>query len=797
MIARIDSFPLDDSFTGCLKGEQLMSIQLCRKREVACALFLGLMCLLSPQAVCREAVGGDAAALLEKTGLKGGLCLVVGAKDESLAVALVKGSGLYAQVLQPDAKVASQLGGTFAVADYRENIGLRVAEFNPEHYGSNLFNLIVVEDAVALGKAKLADLLRITVPNGHVALKGLAGGFAEEAQALKLGAQSMGSFQAVLKKPLSPVEWKVCDSLLWRAGPRAQDCNSFSQFSVKDGMFSYVELMEVPGDVNTYRPQLFVRDAYNGRTIKTEEQPDSKNVFSSVAEAKTLGKKKPAETVEMPKFGNSCFTPFKVGDYFVYHHNIWVNLKTQERVFPHLVHPACFMGQVLGAGILYNVPSRKNGCVAGITAIGPADIKFDHEPGGKALQKFEAPPAGEATGESDWTMFRGNASRGNSTKASPGEKLENAWEVSLSMGGKSYGVMSGQRTGLTQPVSAYGLVYVSDIDAQRIVALNVADGKQKWVFHVGSRVDFSPAIYNGMCLVAAKDGWVYGLNAKTGALVWRLLVTSQERYIGGQEKLESLWPTRGDVLVANGVGYAAAGFGFTVLGGARAVAFKPETGELIWGQCYHAELTKAERQAVADILQTAPGSPTPLMAGMALDPKTGATDQKVKKAGGTLQVEKTALDDYLVCGNSLERNNADRNALLMSDGKIEGRMIAFSSELSVAYVLGRDKPLARKNYGGEMNLVAAKAAKAELWKSPAIELVPDDIVITPQYVYCAGHYAREKKGSELWVISPADGKILSTLPVEGFPAFGGMSVTGDNVFVATREGKLICFRAAK
>jgi hypothetical protein len=33
------------------------------------------------------------------------------------------------------------------------------------------------------------------------------------------------------------------------------------------------------------------------------------------------------------------------------------------------------------------------------------------------------------------------------------------------------------------------------------------------------------------------------------------------------------------------------------------------------------------------------------------------------------------------------------------------------------------------------------------------------------------------------------------VPVEGFPAFFGMSAAGKRLFVATREGKLICYQA--
>jgi hypothetical protein len=334
-------------------------------------------------------------------------------------------------------------------------------------------------------------------------------------------------------------------------------------------------------------------------------------------------------------------------------------------------------------------------------------------------------------------MFRANFARGNSIKANPGDKPVKAWEVSLGLGGKSFGVMSGQLTGLTQPVAAYGLVVVSDIDGQRVVAVNTADGKQQWAFHVGSRVVFSPTLYNGLCLFAARDGWVYCLDAKTGALVWKNLVPPLERYTGGYEQMESIRPPSLNVAVADGLGYI------------ENLAFKPETGEIL---------------------------PAP------------------RKAPGGRQLKSNSrmpLQDLVLLGNSLSRTNEDNKGILFTDGQVLGRVVAFDDVLSVAYTAG----LAKEDWAakGKLSLVAAKEPENTLWKSPDIELVVDDIVLTPQYAYCVGHYQRIAKDPELWVVSREDGKVLNSVPVDGFPVFLGASAAGNRLFIATREGKLICY----
>ena len=52
----------------------------------------------------------EAVSILKSTGIRGGLALVIGAKDPSAAAALAKQSALYVQVLQPEWKAAQAWG---------------------------------------------------------------------------------------------------------------------------------------------------------------------------------------------------------------------------------------------------------------------------------------------------------------------------------------------------------------------------------------------------------------------------------------------------------------------------------------------------------------------------------------------------------------------------------------------------------------------------------------------------------------------------------------------------------------
>ena len=891
--------------------------------------------LLAGGAAAKDAP--EAASILKATGIRGGLCLVIGSEAPSLAVSLAKESALYVQILQPEWKTAQAWGLSFADGPVREQLGVRNAAFDAEHYGSNLFNLIVIEDAVALGKARVSDLLRILVPRGVVILRKAPAYLADAATALKMEPVAIEGFGAAFRKPVLPVTWTLPLALKWHAGPRSQIANGYTGICAGGGKLFYMERMERDhGSLGISAAVLFARDAYNGRTLWTWEAPGGWNRYDGAAvtskgrvfvrtgnhkamrldgatgkvvsevvpkvgretrikllnddllwvggkvystetgkflwrvpvyryqplpgtiigenvyfcDGKTIFAKKLANgenlwkvpVSELPKptgtngLGRAgkyllarmggggkdqypiaildsatgkllwtytwkitisskeryfsarnvksaaidgklllyyrhnqmdsyadevvvtrldlatgkeevkdrvlknagdfhgCFRELQLGDYIAWY-DLWLNKKKLETTPVRMPHPACFFGSTSAYGLVYNFPSRKSGP---ITAVGPADTKFEKASGGKVLKTFDKTPPAEATQPSDWPMFRGDPSGGNSTKATPGEKLVKAWEAPIGLGKTGFGIMSSQRTGLTQAVMAYGLAVVADIDGQRIVAVNATDGKQKWVFHVGSRVDYPPALYKGLCLFTARDGWAYCLGARTGKLIYKLLAAPHERYIGGREKLESAWPLSSDVLIAKNTAYVSGG----TPGG---LAFNPETGTVV-----------------------------------------GA-----KNPGRNLMVSY----DSVIKGNSIPRTNEDNWHGFRTrrfKHRLDARVLVFDGALTVAYQF---KP-AGEGWAnrGQLYLTAIERdPKKPLWKSKPSELVVDDMVLTPERVYCVGHYQRVKKDPELWIVSRRDGSVVKTLPVGGFPAFLGMSASGKRLFVSTREGKLICF----
>jgi hypothetical protein len=189
---------------------------------------------------------------------------------------------------------------------------------------------------------------------------------------------------------------------------------------------------------------------------------------------------------------------------------------------------------------------------------------------------------------------------------------------------------------------------------------------------------------------------------------------------------------------------------------------------------------------------------TGFIGGVAFKPETGERDPAPGKAAGGRQLGNNCsqwglqVDDIMSYGNSLPRNIEDRAGFLLIDGRVKGRLVSFDDALSVAY----NGPKGERPDCAGMPLVLT-AAGSQSWSTPPSDLVVDDIVVTPTRIYTVGHYQRIKKTPELWVMSREDGKVLSAIPVDGFPAFFGMSAAGNRLFVATREGRLICFAAAR
>jgi hypothetical protein len=109
---------------------------------------------------------------------------------------------------------------------------------------------------------------------------------------LGMSVEPAGAYVAY-RKPVPPsAEWKVCDSVKWKAG--AGGTGECAEIVVKDGTLAYADRFENEGDLTVLAGQYIVRDAYNGRTLSSEPLGARKPDWYAPQVAKALTPLKPA-----------------------------------------------------------------------------------------------------------------------------------------------------------------------------------------------------------------------------------------------------------------------------------------------------------------------------------------------------------------------------------------------------------------------------------------------------------------------------------------------------------------------
>ena len=259
----------------------------------------------------------------------------------------------------------------------------------------------------------------------------------------------------------------------------------------------------------------------------------------------------------------------------------YVDIEKQHWNRNDWVRGACLYGVVPANGLTYATP---HSCACYIIAKlnGLNALAAQRTPRGAAVedQKDARLVRGEAYGVAvrhsapirrqtrDWPTYRGDNARSGCTATAVPEDLRRAWKTRV--GGR-----------LSSPVVAGGKVYVADIDAHIVHALDAVTGEPVWTFTAGGRVDSPPTVWRGRVIFGSADGYVYCLRAAEGGLVWRFRAAPEDLRLTAWEQVESVWPVHGSLLVLDDVVHAVAGRSMFLDGGMRYVRLNAATGELL------------------------------------------------------------------------------------------------------------------------------------------------------------------------------------------------------------------------
>lgn len=238
----------------------------------------------------------------------------------------------------------------------------------------------------------------------------------------------------------------------------------------------------------------------------------------------------------------------------------------------HWVRGGCLYGVMPCNGLTY-APPHNCACypeakLFGLNALAPKSDTLPTEVD-EASRLEKGPAFGQAIPDAIpgpwWPAYRHDSKRSGQTTASVSATAKPRWRTKI--GGR-----------LSAPVADGGFLYVAEIDAHTVHAINADSGKRTWSYTTGGRIDSPPTIYDGVAYFGSADGWVYAVGASTGELVWRFRAAPFDRRLMAFEQLESVWPVSGSVLIENGSLYCVAGRSNFLDGGLRMLKLDPYTG---------------------------------------------------------------------------------------------------------------------------------------------------------------------------------------------------------------------------
>jgi outer membrane protein assembly factor BamB len=509
---------------------------------------------------------------------------------------------------------------------------------------------------------------------------------------------------------------------------------------------------------------------------KTQTGADS--VSAQVLDARTGNLKR--EVAAKGKVPSHCNPSKATANYLLYANSWYLDTRTGQAFDPKTVRTPCQLGHCPANGMTYFLPHHCNCGVTlrGVLAMAKGGNKKwltdAAKEGSTRLFSSGAAPSGTTEQPDDWPMFRKDTRRSNATTAKLPEQLKPLWTEKLA------------GNPLTQATVAYGLVCTAEPKTHRVFARDAATGKERWTFIADGRVEFPPALHKGLCLFGTGGGSVYCLDAMTGKEIWRLRAAPAQKYLAEEGQFASTWPVIGGVMPLDGAIYFTCGRA-TTAEGLWMIAADASTGKVRW----------RKRGRLGGDLFMSDGKELVLTG-----TRYAISDGRVLSTlstKGVLQASKygteVSLADYMT---SVEPSMTYKKHNFLTDGWVGGENLAFNESMGVAayrYVYHMPAVTNRKDKADQRFIYAAAAGKTRWMLDDNIAQQMIGVVLANETAYLAGVPTSQDPGekSELWVLAGADGKKLQVLPLDARPVYDGLSAANGRLFLATEDGRLICY----
>ena len=509
----------------------------------------------------------------------------------------------------------------------------------------------------------------------------------------------------------------------------------------------------------------------------------------------------------------------------------FVRLKNGKEFPNHWTRGTCGMGVLPCNGLLYAPPYS---CQCSIGAMVENFNAFYAEPGlespdqeipvERRVRFVKGPAYGPIRNreseisdckleisENDWPTYRHDGARGGATPSEAPTDLEPLWTAKVT-------------TVPSAPVIAGGKVFVSDVHAHTLYALDAGSGRVVWRYVAGGRADSPPTWYRGLVLFGSRDGWVHCLRASDGALAWRFK-DLPDKTICAFGRLESVWPVSGSVLVTGDVAYFAAGRSSFLDGGVFLYGLNPVTGEVIHRRQVYGPFEKktgfpatGNQGFKGDILVT--DGRRIYIRHKAFKPDltdAGSAGRHLIASAGFLDGAPQHRTYWTIAPN-LGRARTPTTVhgpsgdILVTDGKAFYEVRGFPTHrhsyfdprlrgyMMFAGTVGQDCLKTERN--GKKSLEMAEGT----W-SRHIPLTGKAMVLAGEVVFVAGTPAcfppdhpvekyeaayEGKLGGLLWAVSAADGNKLAEHKLDAPPAWDGLAAAGGRLYLSQVDGTVVC-----
>ena len=160
------------------------------------------------------------------------------------------------------------------------------------------------------------------------------------------------------------------------------------------------------------------------------------------------------------------------------------------------------------------------------------------------LEIVSALPNTHPSDSKDWTAYRGGTKHAGASEATVADTVAKKWEISSGTQIPTAAIAAGKR--------------VFWADSSGMIHCN-KNGQKAWSYPTGGKIFAAPTFWNGRLYAGSSDGYVYAIDAETGALLWRFRAAPQERNLMVYGHLSSTWPVNTGILVNEGIAYFAAG----------------------------------------------------------------------------------------------------------------------------------------------------------------------------------------------------------------------------------------------